>query len=182
MGERPPRREMIVMNYAMNPLRRTAVLGVLVAALFAPLAWAQSFTIVGACVFDGERVLPPGTEVRVENGLILAVGRRVGVARGASVIDARGKTLVPGVIDPHRTQPRNEARRLADAGAAPAQALRAIAASAAPQPAAIVTGARADFSLLEGDAAEDLRALSDIVAVWKNGFLIRGTGKSAPSL
>lgn len=166
----------------MKQLRRASMLGLLVAALFAPLAWAQSFTIVGACVFDGERVLPPGTEVRVENGLILAVGRRVGVARGATVIDARGKTLVPGVIDPQRARPHNQASQLADSGAAPAQALHAIAASAAPQPAAIVTGARADFSLLEGDAAEDLRALSDIVAVWKNGFLVHGTGKSGPSL
>jgi imidazolonepropionase-like amidohydrolase len=152
---------------------------------FAPVAGAQSFTIVGACVFDGERMLPAGTEVRVEHGLILAVGRRVGLARGATVIDARGKTLIPGIIDPQAPAPAAQARAAAAAGTAPAQALRAIAASAtapAQEPAAIVTGARADFSLLEGDAAQDLQTLSDIVAVWKNGFLVRPARKSVPAL
>jgi imidazolonepropionase-like amidohydrolase len=159
----------------------------LAGALFAAPAGAQSFTIVGACVFDGERVLPPGTEVRVENGLILAVGPRVGLARGASIIDARGKTLVPGVLGSPHGQPASQARRLAAAGAPPAQALRAIADAAAttqntPGPVAIVTGARANFSLLQGDAAEDLRTLSDIVAVWKNGLRVRGIGRSGPAM
>jgi hypothetical protein len=54
-----------------------------------------AFTIIGARVFDGEHWLPPGTQVRVQHGLVLAVGPDVGLPRGGVLIDATGKTLVP---------------------------------------------------------------------------------------
>jgi imidazolonepropionase-like amidohydrolase len=56
--------------------------------------------VVGARVFDGERLLPEATVVFDESG-ILAVGRLIEVPAGARTIDGRGKTLLPGLIDAH---------------------------------------------------------------------------------
>ena len=53
-----------------------------------------------ARVFDGMQVLPRAT-VLVRNGRIAAVGPQVQAPDGARVIDARGKTLLPGLIDSH---------------------------------------------------------------------------------
>ena len=53
-----------------------------------------------ARVFDGTQVLPRAT-VLVRNGRIAAVGPQVQAPDGARVIDARGKTLLPGLIDSH---------------------------------------------------------------------------------
>ncbi len=51
-------------------------------------------------VFDGAQVLPHAT-VLVRSGRIAAVGPQIEVPEGAHVIDARGKTLLPGLIDSH---------------------------------------------------------------------------------
>ena len=51
-------------------------------------------------VFDGERVRPQ-TDVLVEGGIISVVGRKVQAPQDAEVIDGRGKTLLPGLIDAH---------------------------------------------------------------------------------
>ena len=51
-------------------------------------------------VFDGERVVPQ-TNVLVEDELIAAVGEGLESPAGAEVIDGRGKTLLPGLIDAH---------------------------------------------------------------------------------
>jgi len=60
---------------------------------------AESFVIHGAQVF-----LPSGwkknVDVRVKNGRIAAVGN-LSPARGEKVIDAKGMTLTPGLIDAH---------------------------------------------------------------------------------
>jgi hypothetical protein len=53
-----------------------------------------------ARVFDGAQVLPRAT-VLVRNGRIAAVGPQVQAPDGARVIDTRGKTLLPGLIDSH---------------------------------------------------------------------------------
>ena len=53
-----------------------------------------------ARVFDGAQVLPRAS-VLVRNGRIEAVGTQVQAPDGAQVIDARGKTLLPGLIDSH---------------------------------------------------------------------------------
>lgn len=53
-----------------------------------------------ARVFDGERVLERH-DVLVEGGVITRVGRRLRGPAGAEVIDAGGKTLLPGLIDAH---------------------------------------------------------------------------------
>ncbi len=56
--------------------------------------------IRGARVFDGERVLERATVV-VRGATIAAVGPDQPVPPGAEVIEAAGKTLLPGLIDAH---------------------------------------------------------------------------------
>src|SRR5579871_466769 len=62
---------------------------------------AHPFIIAGASVFDAAAgTLTPGLDVRVEDGRIAAVGR--GLPRdGAEVVQAAGRTLLPGLIDCH---------------------------------------------------------------------------------
>ncbi len=96
------------------------LLGFAVAAL-AACAWSQSATFPfeteadrrpktvtsGNVLIQGARVvtvtkgtLDPG-DVLVQGGKIVAVGRRIAPPPGVTVIDARGKTLVPGFVDGH---------------------------------------------------------------------------------
>jgi imidazolonepropionase-like amidohydrolase len=51
-------------------------------------------------VFDGKAVIP-ATNVVVKGRRIVAVGGRVDVPAGATVIDGKGRTLLPGLIDSH---------------------------------------------------------------------------------
>jgi hypothetical protein len=110
-----------------------------------------AFTIVGARVYDGAHWLPAGTQVRVQHGLVLAVGPDVGLARGGVLIDATGKTLVPEAADgDSKAQGEPQGGR-----------------------GAIVTGARADLRLVDG-VSQDWSGLGDIVARWKSGVLVGG--------
>ena len=54
--------------------------------------------IVEARIFDGEEVIPE-TSVVIERGRIVAIGGAV--PDGAAIVDARGGTLLPGLIDAH---------------------------------------------------------------------------------
>lgn len=54
-----------------------------------------------ARVFDGEAVLPSGTEVYVDGTKIVALGKALTVPQGTEIVDAKGKTLLPGFIDAH---------------------------------------------------------------------------------
>jgi imidazolonepropionase-like amidohydrolase len=68
-----------------------------------PAAIAQggnSFAIRGVRVFDGRSVLAHANVV-VRDGRILAVGRFASIPEGVRVIDGRGRTLLPGLIDSH---------------------------------------------------------------------------------
>lgn len=59
--------------------------------------------IEGAAIFDGESLIPGGTVV-VQDGFIVEVGSTVAMrdpSEGAIVIDGRGLTLLPGLIDSH---------------------------------------------------------------------------------
>jgi imidazolonepropionase-like amidohydrolase len=62
----------------------------------------ETLAFTGARVFDGKKVVPAATVV-VRNGTISAVesGASASLPIGAKVIDARGKTLLPGLIDAH---------------------------------------------------------------------------------
>lgn len=69
----------------------------------------RAFVIEGARVFDGERVWPRA-DVRVAGGVIEAIGETLEPPAGYARIDARGKTLLPGLIDAH-VHTWGEARR-----------------------------------------------------------------------
>ena len=57
--------------------------------------------IRNAVVFDGTgRRLAPGA-VRLENGKVAEIGAEVTIPAGATVIDAQGKFVTPGIIDIH---------------------------------------------------------------------------------
>jgi imidazolonepropionase-like amidohydrolase/ABC-type multidrug transport system permease subunit len=56
--------------------------------------------IVNVRVFDGEKVLPRATVV-IDAGRIRAVGAEVVAPTGARVVEGRGRTLLPGLIDAH---------------------------------------------------------------------------------
>jgi imidazolonepropionase-like amidohydrolase len=66
----------------------------------APSRDAHSLLIRGADVFDGESPVLQRADVLVESGYIAAIG--AGLERqGARVLDGRGCTLLPGLIDCH---------------------------------------------------------------------------------
>ena len=121
---------------------------------------SPAFTIVGAHVFDGERWLPPGTQVRVQRGLVLAVGPDVGLARGGTIIDGTGKSLLP-------EQAAAETGNTSDNKAAASLAEKVQSGHGA-----IVTGAHADLRLVDGDSSQDWSGLGAISASWKNGILV----------
>jgi imidazolonepropionase-like amidohydrolase len=82
-------------------LALSALGAALLALLAAPaVRGAEAVAVVGARVFDGERVLPRATVVFAD-GAITAVGEEVAPPAGAEVIDGAGKTLLPGLIDAH---------------------------------------------------------------------------------
>lgn len=60
-------------------------------------------------VFDGQRMLP-ATTVLVRDGLIAQIGPKVAIPAGVPVVEGRGGTLLPGLIDAH-THSWGEARR-----------------------------------------------------------------------
>lgn len=66
-----------------------------------PVAAAQDLAIVHATVLTaaGPAILD-GTVI-VHDGVIAAVGAGVPVPAGAEILDATGKFLIPGIIDPH---------------------------------------------------------------------------------
>jgi imidazolonepropionase-like amidohydrolase len=81
--------------------RKTLLTLPLLAALAVPLAAQQPATLFrNARVFDGTRVLER-TDVLALGGRIARVGRGVQAPAGATVVDAAGKTLLPGMIDAH---------------------------------------------------------------------------------
>ncbi|WP_240206724.1 amidohydrolase family protein [Vibrio sp. CyArs1] len=63
---------------------------------------AASTVITNANVFDGEnKNLQKGVSVLVEENKITSIGKTVSVPEDATVINAKGKTLIPGLIDAH---------------------------------------------------------------------------------
>lgn len=61
---------------------------------------SPDFVITGARVFDGEQV-HEHLQVRVSGSQIAEVGVELDTTDGVEIIDARGKTLLPGLIDSH---------------------------------------------------------------------------------
>ena len=74
--------------------------GALLAALPAAAA-DRPVAIVGATVFDATGAAPHRANVVIRDGRIAEVGPAVKAPRGALVIDAKGKALLPGFFDVH---------------------------------------------------------------------------------
>lgn len=58
------------------------------------------FLVQGARIFDGAQVLPVA-DVLVQGGTIATIRERIDPPPGAEVVDGRGRTLLPGLIDCH---------------------------------------------------------------------------------
>ena len=98
-------------------MRRLAVL-ISVAALLPALVWsAPAVTaIVGARLVDGTGAAAVDDSVVVVDGVrIRAAGprARIEIPAGATIVDVRGKTLLPGLVDVHChiNQPAEDMKR-----------------------------------------------------------------------
>ncbi|BCJ48385.1 amidohydrolase [Actinoplanes ianthinogenes] len=60
----------------------------------------EIFTIAHARIFDGREVVP-ATHLRVENGLVAAIGDASIARPGDVLVDGSGGTVLPGLIDAH---------------------------------------------------------------------------------
>ena len=58
------------------------------------------FIVRDVRVFDGKQTLEHMT-VTVQNGIIASVGPETSLAQIDGVVDGRGRTLLPGLIDAH---------------------------------------------------------------------------------
>jgi imidazolonepropionase-like amidohydrolase len=77
--------------------------GVAVAAISTAMAMAQTkpLAITNAEIFDATGAAPYRGTLVVKDGRIVAVGAKVKTPKGATVLDAAGKAVVPGFIDVH---------------------------------------------------------------------------------
>ncbi len=71
-----------------------------VLSLTPAMAQDHRVLIQGARVFDGTKMLGK-RDVMLSNGRIAAVGKMLRVPSNTEVIDGRGRTLIPGLIDGH---------------------------------------------------------------------------------
>ncbi|KSB91061.1 amidohydrolase [Caulobacter vibrioides] len=75
--------------------------GLCAAALSTSMAAGQPLAVVNAEIFDATGAAPYRGTLVVEGGRILAIGPKVKAPRGATVIDAKGEALIPGLFDVH---------------------------------------------------------------------------------
>ena len=69
-----------------------------------PAVTSPVVVVVGATLIDGTGAPPvPETTLVIEDGRILQIGKRgeVPIPAGAQIIQAEGKTIIPGLIDAH---------------------------------------------------------------------------------
>ncbi|HEV2102286.1 MAG TPA: amidohydrolase family protein [Candidatus Acidoferrum sp.] len=113
------------------PLRRIMLLGVSLGLLAAPAAWGQggeprTFAIRGAKVVPVSSAPLENATVVVSRGLITAVGTNVTIPPDAWVIDGKGLTIYPGLIDGFTdvgVAPATSAAPAGDSGARPQPAI-----------------------------------------------------------
>ncbi|MEO8450441.1 MAG: amidohydrolase family protein [Gemmatimonadota bacterium] len=82
--------------------RRASALSILISLVLAGSASAQSLAITGATIIDGTGKAPVSDGVvLITDGRIAAVGRSgdVSIPSGAKRLDARGKYVIPGLMD-----------------------------------------------------------------------------------
>lgn len=82
-------------------MRTALVLAMLAAPLAAQQPRAPTTLIRNATVVTVTRGTLPGTDVLLQGGKIAAIGTNLTAPAGATTIDATGKYLSPGIIDPH---------------------------------------------------------------------------------
>ena len=87
----------------MKRILLSAMLAVAVAALLTPATFAQEHAtlIKNATVLTVTRGTIENGDVLIRNGKIAAVGKNLKAPAGATVIDATGMYLLPGIIDCH---------------------------------------------------------------------------------
>lgn len=92
----------------MRPVRNVAALTAFAAVLLAPAGWpalpvaGQTLAVTGGTVVDGTGAAPiVGATVLARDGRIVAVGAAadVRVPASATVVDAQGKYVIPGLMD-----------------------------------------------------------------------------------
>src|SRR5918912_836470 len=66
-----------------------------------PVATNQATLIKNATVLTVTRGSLENTDVLLQNGKIAQIGKGLSAPAGAQVIDATGKFVMPGIIDPH---------------------------------------------------------------------------------
>jgi imidazolonepropionase-like amidohydrolase len=77
-------------------------LATLVVGMVPPRMVAQQATLIrGATVITVTRGTLPNSDVLIQNGRIAAIGSNLTAPAGATTIDATGKFVTPGLIDPH---------------------------------------------------------------------------------
>jgi imidazolonepropionase-like amidohydrolase len=88
-------------TYEMKKLLIFSLLLIISINLFAQVKAQTTVIIKNANIFDGvNEKLITGSDVLVEGKLIKKIGKNLS-AKNATVIDAQGKTLIPGLIDAH---------------------------------------------------------------------------------
>lgn len=86
----------------MTTLRRLGLLFTAPLVLGAATAAAQDLVVTNARVIVGNGTVFERGSVAVRNGRIVSVGQGAATVPGAPTIDARGMTVMPGLIDGHR--------------------------------------------------------------------------------
>jgi imidazolonepropionase-like amidohydrolase len=66
-------------------------------------AWAQTYAIRNARIVTVSGPVIPNGHILVQDGRIAAVGPDITIPASATVVDAKGLTAYPGMIDPHTT-------------------------------------------------------------------------------
>ncbi len=75
---------------------------VLIAMSFTTKGQDASITLItNARIFDGVNEKLTDGDILIENNLIKEIGSSIKAPKGAEVIDAQGKTVIPGLIDAH---------------------------------------------------------------------------------
>src|SRR5688500_13756446 len=82
-------------------------LAIMMFASAATVSAQQAVSTSGATLIRNATVLTvtkgtlPNTDLLVQNGKIAQIGRNIAAPSGARVVDASGKYVMPGIIDPH---------------------------------------------------------------------------------
>ena len=77
------------------------ILRTIVLMLSATTLWAQTYVIRNTKIVTVSGATIPNGNILIQDGKISAVGPNIPAPKGATVIDGKGLTAYPGMIDPH---------------------------------------------------------------------------------